>query len=463
MDTTKPIGSIAALVLAATAATYGFAARAQAGYEVSRSQTVTNAPAGYVGRKTTDREMRVGNTPETDGNSLTFVMTVGGFVRKCPTAQGVATGSFEYSMTADAVDTDDGETKRTHYVNRLIATLEGHVRDDSMVDHIDLEGDFTRERDGAPREQQHVRTTFTLGEGGALDIAGMLRSVEITSDLTVAAAIALVSPIYLDAVLVWTKPHECVDFSFDPPSATRTLGPNGSVKVRTELRTKEGNEPVGGAKFQAGALVAIGHLEPREGQIAEDAPLVFTYTASSTPKKGDGFDIATYSRAGATDAIWKIVEPELRVTLDLELEQDGAETDTGIHLVLPETKLIAEEDGAYRGAGVMTSTGHFNATGCSADMNFTSALRVTARPEDAERKRFLLELIPNEAQHTTTMKCPDVDLALPVPLPVATWLRGPTTTPVVLGQPTPVNAVTVEQGLTSAVTGTLTISVPPPQ
>ncbi|MEO8463916.1 MAG: hypothetical protein ABI640_01120 [Gammaproteobacteria bacterium] len=55
----------------------------------------------------------------------------------------------------------------------------------------------------------------------------------------------------------------------------------------------------------------------------------------------------------------------------------------------------------------------FQRHGLLGQREFYEPLRITARPEDAERKRFLLELIPNEAQPTTTMKCPDVDLVLP--------------------------------------------------
>ena len=113
-------GASASLAVAAAAQTTS----SEGGYEVTKSQTVANAPAGYVGRKTTDRETRVGNTPETDGNSSMFVMTVGGFVRECPSAEGLVAGNFEYSLTADDVNADEGETRRTHHVVSLVASLE---------------------------------------------------------------------------------------------------------------------------------------------------------------------------------------------------------------------------------------------------------------------------------------------------------------------------------------------------
>src|SRR5436190_8128550 len=110
----------------------------EGGYDVTRSQTVANAPAGYVGRKTTDRETRVGNTPETNGNSSMFVMTIGGFVRECPSAEGLVAGDFEYSLTAEDVDTRAGDTRRTQNGVSLNVRLEGHVRDDGIVDYVTI-------------------------------------------------------------------------------------------------------------------------------------------------------------------------------------------------------------------------------------------------------------------------------------------------------------------------------------
>jgi hypothetical protein len=82
------------------------------GYEVTRSQTVLPVPRGKLGRKTIDRETRVGNTAETDGNSSSYSMTFGGFVNRCPIPEGgspvnfVVPGDFEFTLVADSVDTD---------------------------------------------------------------------------------------------------------------------------------------------------------------------------------------------------------------------------------------------------------------------------------------------------------------------------------------------------------------------
>jgi len=171
------------LALFGTAALVAAAADAQTssqgGYEVTRSQTVANVPARHVGRKTTDRETRIGNTPETNGNSQTLVMTVGGFVRECPTAEGLVAGNFEYTVTSDAVNTGEGETRRTHDSISLIANLEGHVRDDGIVDYVTIDGDLARQREGSPPDRQHIQRRFQVGAQGQPDTTAMLDAVNL--------------------------------------------------------------------------------------------------------------------------------------------------------------------------------------------------------------------------------------------------------------------------------------------
>src|SRR5262245_58429279 len=96
--------------LAPCAAALSQAGSSTTGYEIEKSQSVQNAPAGSVGRKTTDREHRVGNAEDTLGDELTYVLVFGGFARRCPTDEGIVGGEFEYSITYDATETtDDGE------------------------------------------------------------------------------------------------------------------------------------------------------------------------------------------------------------------------------------------------------------------------------------------------------------------------------------------------------------------
>jgi hypothetical protein len=302
--------SVASFLLFGASALLADATAAQsttshAGYEVTKSQTVANAPAGYVGRKTTDRETRVGNTPVTEGNSSSFVMTVGGFVRECPSAEGLAAGSFEYSLTADEVNTDEGETRRTHHAISLVARLEGHVLDDATVDYVTIDGEFKRQREGSPAEQQRIQRRFAVGAQGQPDYSAMVDAVTATADLSIAIVMWMGSTLYTQAQTHWSMPDTCAEFAFEPPTRTRTLGPNESTDVRVTLRTKEDKTPVAGGNFLSNALGA-GTLTPRSGR-TENAPTTFTYTASANPTNAHGFDVATKSRAGYAQAEWKIV------------------------------------------------------------------------------------------------------------------------------------------------------------
>jgi len=296
-------------VIAAVASTIGIAsAQAQTpavtsegGYTVTRTQIVSDVPAGSVGRKTTDTETRVGNTPETKGLSRTSVMTVGGFANSCPSADGIVPGSFEYVLNVDEVT---GATERAHYLRSVVATMAGHVTDEATIEYVDVDAEFTRGVDGTQKD--HVRTRFTPGADGSLDMQAMQRAVAQTGDLTIAIVIAMAGPVYTQAQLEWWKPGLCVAFAFDPPTATRALGPNQKVDVRTELRTKAGGVRVAGGPFVANVIDAAGTVAPRQGETKE--PVVITYTAAASPRRGNGFNIAAKSRAGLADGTWRIAE-----------------------------------------------------------------------------------------------------------------------------------------------------------
>jgi hypothetical protein len=295
------LGAAALVVAAADAQT-----SSQAGYEVTKSQTVASTPARHVGRKTTDRETRVGNTPETDGNSQTLVMTVGGFARECPTAEGVVAGNFEYTVTSDEVNTDEGETRRSHHSVSLIAQLEGQVRDDGRLDSIRVIGDFTKQREGSPPERQHIDQRFRVGAQGQPDMAAMLDAVTATADLSIAVVMWMGSTIYTQAETHWNMRDACIEFVFEPPTETRMFGPNGSAQVRATIRTKENLTPIANVDYRANALAGIGTLTPHEGRTEPNGTIEFTYTATANPKNSHGFDVGSQNRAGFATAEWKI-------------------------------------------------------------------------------------------------------------------------------------------------------------
>lgn len=123
---------LAGLVVAVSAALPAVAATTtEGGYEVTRSQQVTNTTAGWVGRKTTDREDKVGRSPETAGKSSDLLMTHGGFVRDCPTVDGVVRGDFEFLMVANITRTENGEAARA--TKRLQGNCDGGCDEEVTV------------------------------------------------------------------------------------------------------------------------------------------------------------------------------------------------------------------------------------------------------------------------------------------------------------------------------------------
>ena len=97
----RDIRSLATALLLAAAAVPAQEAGSgdDAGYEVEVTSSLQSAPADSVGRLWTERKTRVGNTEATYGNSSESVFVIGGFTKKCPTAEGIVDGTFEYSLS----------------------------------------------------------------------------------------------------------------------------------------------------------------------------------------------------------------------------------------------------------------------------------------------------------------------------------------------------------------------------
>jgi len=299
-------------------------ASAIADYDAERSQTIEQAPPGWVGRKTRDRERRIGKAKDA-GLEQTIVLTIGGFARACPTAAGIVEGNFEYAISSDEVRVAAGSASRTRQARRLSVRLEGHVGDDAKLGQVDMIGDFTVESGatGTPTaERRPVRLTFRPGAGGEPDTAAMLKLVNVTSDVATATAVLMGGTLYKWAELEWTKPAGCVEFFFDPPTLTRSLLPGQSAQVRVGLRTKEGHQPVPWSTRSLGPIAQSGSVSPGSVE-ASDSRAVVTYTASAQPKRGHGIDLATASRAGMSLGQWQIVEP-------MRFEGSFSQTDSAV-------------------------------------------------------------------------------------------------------------------------------------
>lgn len=283
------------------------------GYEIIKSpQSVQNAPPGWVGRKTTDVERRVGNTEQTKGNETTFVLTIGGFARRCPSAEGIVEGNYEYALTREAVVVTGGVRQQTRHARRASVSLKGQVGANARLEYVDLEGSFTSETSGtgvpASSERRPLRARFTPGAGGEPDWSAMIKVAELSGDLGAAANVLYAGALYKMAEAEWTKVNECVEFTFDPPSKTRTLAPDDSAQVRVSLRTKQGSTLVAWETEHINVLQA-GSVSPKPAKAPRDAPATLKYTASSRPRRGDGFGLTTLSRAGVGEGEWRIIEP----------------------------------------------------------------------------------------------------------------------------------------------------------
>jgi hypothetical protein len=284
------------------------------GYVVaSRSpQQVLTAPAGWVGRKTIDSERRVSNSDHTRGTEAVLTLTFGGFARACPTADGVVDGTFEYSLTSEVKTVPEPGQLVRRYSRQLVAQLRGEVGENARLKQVEMFGSWsieTRESGTSPSLQTiPVRQTFRPSSSGEPDWHAMQSAVASTADVAVAAVILWAGEFYTEAETNWTKLNECVEFAFDPPSGTRSLGPNESAQVRVELQTKAGRLPVPWTTSNIGAIGG-GTVSPRPAQAPAAAPsATLTYTASSQPRRGHGIDLATTSRAGVAGGRWAISE-----------------------------------------------------------------------------------------------------------------------------------------------------------
>lgn len=239
-------------------------------------------------------------------------MTLGGIVRKCPSAAGKVPGKdFEYTLISDQVVTDGGETRRARHVKRVTASFEGQVKDDATLDYIEIvAAEYISERTGSPPERRPgpVGQRMRPGQYGEPDWDALERSVRVTGELAIAGVMWSAGVAFRDAQLEWMKRNKCVEFKFDPPTRTVMLGPGESAPVGTQLQAKIDSASVPMGKYQARALQGIGRVTPTEGNTPEESPSKFTYTASATPKRGHGFGVSALSRAGYGDAQWLIEE-----------------------------------------------------------------------------------------------------------------------------------------------------------
>jgi len=296
------------------------------GYSETKTKEVQEAPPGWVGKKTTDRITGIGNKPGTAGNRTTHtthVLVLGGKVLKCPTPDGVVTGDFEYAVVLDQTITESGVARLIHMGFRAVATLKGQVGEDAKIQYIEGDLSTVAERGGTdvPTSVRRRRSQFrfvpsqdesypgfptqiTEISATGWDGEGATRQEDGFAGAAAGAVMFWGGQTYMEAQEAWTKPNTCVEIVFTPATKTHKLGPNESVAVKTELRTKK-EQAVVPAKFKEARerpREGNGHVSPKEAESQPGAPATFTYKGPATRVKHSGFRVGAVSRAGVAEA-----------------------------------------------------------------------------------------------------------------------------------------------------------------
>ena len=302
------------------------------GYSEMKTKEVQEAPPGWVGKKTTDRITRIGNKSETAGNRTTHVLVLGGKVLKCPTPDGVVTGDFEYAVVLDQTIMESGVARLIHMGFRAVATLKGQVGEDAKIQYVEGDLSTVAERNGTdvPTSLRRRRSQFrfvpsqdesypgfptqiTGISGTGWDSEGATPQEDGFAGAAAGAVMFWGGQTYLEAQEAWHKPNTCVEIVFSPATKTHKLGPNESVAVKTELRTKK-EQAVVPAKFKDAKELPRernGNVSPRQAESQPGAPAMFAYKAPATRVRHSGFRVGAVSRAGVAETKegeWEVEE-----------------------------------------------------------------------------------------------------------------------------------------------------------
>jgi hypothetical protein len=245
-------------------------------------------------------------------------ITLGNEIKICPKADGTSEGDGEFSAS---VQYSDKQGNKGKIAMDAKAKYKGKVGDDALLDgpvKADIDYSFSRsgsfpDKSGAifsppaVNLQQHVTMDVAVVPG--MSIPGLSNIVEsalpqdsISNAFLASAALAYWGGVYYGiAETKWIDGY-CVQVAFDPPSHTVNPPPGTQVKVKAQVKAKDGEITKGqlsGARAFAGSSVS-----PGGGVSDVGTPMTFTYTAPSQKSTGPSkpsFQIDVVSRAGATN------------------------------------------------------------------------------------------------------------------------------------------------------------------
>jgi hypothetical protein len=372
------------------------------GYTVTRNESRQEAPPGWVGWKTTTRMTRVGNKPETAGNSRSMVMIVGGKVLKCPTPDGVVPGDFELAVVLEETIVESGMTRLVHMGLHASATLKAQVGDDAKVQYVEGELSTVAERNGTNvppsvlRRRSQFRfalgrtesfpgfpTDFTVLSATGWDLEGATPEENSFASNAIAAVMLWGGQNYMDAEREWHKPNNCVEIVFTPPTKTRKFVANASTPVKTELRTKK-EQALVPAKFKEAKerpREGNGRVSPREAESRREAPATFTYQAPATRVRHSGFAVAAVSRAGvaiAKDGEWELAPAAYVLEFKSHIVQEA------INIVNPQFGISMSSNGFDAHVQATVPLQHTDDRGWVGESVMQYATRTTTQPAQCE-------------------------------------------------------------------------------
>ena len=311
-------------------------------YHVEKSSSKEDAPPGWVGWKTTDTMTRIGKKPHTEGIRERYEMAIAPTAMQCPDPEGVVPGEFQWSFVMMRATTGPDGTHAVLYSRKVDATLKGQVGDDAKVQYVDMDAKILNEhigtelsyysgrskiqarftidqKTGLPQEFSNITVSvFTLGEAQSKD-------AQIVAKLFVLVAF-FSGQSYFIAETEWNKPNTCVEITCNPASKQHKLGPNESVAVKTERRTKT-EQAVVPARFKEAKELpqeGNGKVSPKEAESTPGAPATFTYQAPAKRVKHSGFRVDVLSRAGTAEGEWEVVPHGLRLRIQHRIADDPA-------------------------------------------------------------------------------------------------------------------------------------------
>ena len=345
------------------------------GYRVSKGSVNIGIPPDSVGTKTREWRVAEGNRLNTAGNRNYFTLVNGGYAKKCPTAEGVVDGDYEFSLVVHQTINDSGTVRTVFYARRIHATMKGQVGDDARLQSVDLDATLGIGRGGTDvptlfaRQRLQVRfipdrqaaglpsqfSNWSVSEWSS-ELVGATESDSINTLLL--AVTVFSGPIYLTAEGQWTTSNTCAEITFTPATKTKKLGPNESVGVKTELRTKK-EQAVVPAKFKEAReqpRERNGTVSPREAASQPGAPATFTYQAPATRVKHSGFRVGAVSRAGVAQALdgeWEVADASY--VLEFQSRIVSSEPTAPVESVAAwnVTLTLVEGKDMYRGSGML--------------------------------------------------------------------------------------------------------------